>query len=102
LMAIFKASPDPLIVYDTFDQVRYLNDAFTKVFGWQLHELKGAEFSFVPEGEQQISGDLFLKKNHTNINKTIRFETKRYTRSGDIVNIYSKYSTECHLDKRVW
>ena len=35
------AVPDPVVVYDIDGRVTYLNKAFSRVFGWELNELKG-------------------------------------------------------------
>ncbi len=87
IMAIFKASPDPIIVYDRQDHVRYLNDAFTHTFGWYLEEVQGKIIPIVPEGEQKISCDIYLCDNGNKQGTAVQFETKRNTKYGSTLNI---------------
>ena len=86
LMAIFKASPDPVLVYDSLDHVQYLNNAFATTFGWHLDEVKGKKIPFIPEGEQNISRDIYLNDIGKDKN-AIHFETKRYTKDGNLLDI---------------
>lgn len=85
-MAILKASPDPILVYDNLNHVQYLNDAFTATLGWQLEDVKGKKIPFVPEGQQKISCDLFVDDMSGVKETAIRFETTRYTKNGLLLN----------------
>ncbi|MCP4552140.1 MAG: PAS domain S-box protein, partial [Bacteroidetes bacterium] len=87
LMAIFKASPDPVLVYDSLDHVQYLNDAFTATFGWNLKEVKGRKIPFIPEGQQKITSDVFFNDTGKVKDTEIRFETKRHTKDGKLLNV---------------
>ncbi len=87
LMAIFTASPDPVLVYDNRDHVQYLNDAFTNTFGWNLDEVKGRKIPFIPEGQQKISSDVYLYDTAKVKDTEIRFETKRHTKDGKLLNV---------------
>ncbi len=86
-IAILKASPDPVLVYDSLDHVQYLNNAFTATFGWRLSDVKGKRIPFIPEGQQKSSCDLFVGKNNEVAEAAIRFETTRYTKDGSLLNI---------------
>lgn len=88
LMAIFKASPDPVIVYDRLNHVQYLNDAFTTTFGWTLNEVKGKGIPFIPKDQQNTSSDIYLKEASQFKETVMRLETKRYTKDGRLLNIY--------------
>lgn len=47
--SVMEATPDPIIVYDIEGYVRYMNPAFTKVFGYTLEETIGKRMDhFVP------------------------------------------------------
>ena len=85
LRAIFKANPDPVVVYDTNGYPLYLNLAFTKVFGWYLEELQGKHIPFVPKDQEKISTakleEIFESGN------TVRFETKRLDKQGKSIDI---------------
>ena len=85
LMAIFKASPDPVLVYDCAEHVQYLNDAFTATFGWTLNEVKGKQIPFIPEDQQRVFCDSCTSG--TVKNTAIRFETKRYTKNRKLLNV---------------
>jgi len=87
LMAILKASPDPVLVYDSLNHVQYLNNAFTATFGWHLDDVKGKKIPFIPEGRQKISCDLFVDDISEVKETAIRFETTRYTKDGLLLNI---------------
>ena len=45
---ILEPAPDPVVVYDMYGRVSYLNSAFSRVFGWSLNESRGREIDFVP------------------------------------------------------
>jgi len=85
LAAIFEASPDPIVVYDTNGLVEYLNPAFEQVFGWSSQDLYGKKVPFVPPEEQDIT--------RTNIEKiytteeAVSFFTRRLTKSGTLRDI---------------
>jgi len=87
LMAIFKASPDPVIVYDSLDHVQYLNDAFTATFGWNLNEVQGRKIPFIPEGQQRIYSDIYLNNAGEFKETAIRFESQRFTKEGKLLDV---------------
>ncbi|MCP4162996.1 MAG: response regulator [Deltaproteobacteria bacterium] len=86
-LAILKASPDPVLVYNNLDHVQYLNNAFTATFGWRLSDVKGKRIPFIPEGQQKSSCDLFEDKSNEVAETAKRFETTRYTKDGSLLNI---------------
>ncbi|MCP3944211.1 MAG: PAS domain S-box protein [Desulfobacteraceae bacterium] len=79
------AVPDPIAFYDIKGKTTYINDAFTRVFGWDLEELLNNKYNFIPEEHLQETRDklkLLLK------NKKIHpLETKRFTKAGKTLNI---------------
>ncbi len=85
IQAILEAVPNPLVVYDTNGTPRYLNPAFTTVFGWQLDELKGKTIPFVPYDQQEKTmsaiSALYRDKG------IYSFETRRLTKDGRILDI---------------
>ncbi len=86
LQAIFEANPDPVIVYDTEGIPKYLNPAFINLFGWTLDDLRGRQVPFVPDDEKQITA-LKIREIY-NTKKTVRFQTKRLTKSGETIDFY--------------
>lgn len=87
ILSIFKANPDPIIVYDKNNSIKYVNDAFTKTFGWTFDELKMSNFIYVPDHQNKISFDTYLNIPEIEKKDTIRFETKRITKNGSILNV---------------
>ncbi len=86
LMAIFKAIPDPFLVYDRLDHVQYLNDSFADTFGWNLDEVRGSTIPFTPEDQQKISCNV-LNDTGKAKDAVIRFETKCFTKESMLLNI---------------
>ena len=86
LKAIFGAIPDPVAVYDAKGNALYLNTAFIEVFGWSLKELQGKRIPFVPEDQKALSR-LKIKEIYKT-GEPVRFETKRFTKHGKIIDIF--------------
>lgn len=82
---VMEACPEPIVVYDMEGQVQYLNLAFTRVFGWELHELIGKRIPYVPKENQAETDRMLeiLKKGEMYFG----FETQRYTKTRDIVDV---------------
>jgi PAS domain S-box-containing protein len=79
-------APYPIVVFDLYGNVSYLNPAFTQVFGWSFNELEGKTLNFLPPGaEKEGNEDLrqiyeekgFLQK-----------ETKRITKDGRVLEVF--------------
>lgn len=85
--AIFKASPDPIIVLDESNSVQYINQAFTSTFGWEPEELKGKVYSFDPEGKEVFSTALFSMEKSSEKRSEIRLETKAVTKDKNILDV---------------
>ncbi len=101
LMAIFRASPDPVIVYDNHNQVQYINDAFTAVFGWDTDDLREHEIFFVPEGAKPMPGDRAINKTDGIHDAPIRFETKRSAKGGRILDVSLSAALMKDIDQNV-
>ncbi len=86
LKAIFGANPDPVAVYNAIGHPLYLNDSFFEVFGWTLKELQGNRIPFVPDDEKKLA--LTKIKEIYKTGKPVRFETKRFTKQGKIIDIF--------------
>ncbi|MGM0453750.1 MAG: PAS domain-containing hybrid sensor histidine kinase/response regulator [Thermodesulfobacteriota bacterium] len=85
LRAILQATPDPMIVYDETHTPRYVNPAFTHVFGLTLETLQ--ETGFPCEGDDNVE-DLPAKIreiNHTG--GPLKFETRLTTGGGNVLEI---------------
>ena len=80
--------PYPIVVFTPDGRVSYLNPAFTEVFGWSLEELEGKGIPYVPPGLEVETS----KKISSLFKERIipRYETKRLTRSGQILDVVLK------------
>ncbi len=85
LKTILEANPDPMIVYDLKGHPQYLNPAFTKIFGWTLEEVKGEMVPFVPDNQKNLSSKKI--KELYDHGKPISFETKRFTKDNQCLDI---------------
>jgi len=82
---IMETFADPVVVYDNQGLVTYANPAFTEVFGWKFSEIIGKRVDFVPDtavDETQIAIETVLAEG-----RVTGFETRRYTRSGQILDV---------------
>lgn len=83
--AILEGSPNPIVLYDSVGNVLFINQAFTRVFGWKLDEITGRRLAFVPpENQEETSRAIEIIK--TEQDRYI-FESRRLTRSGDILDV---------------
>ncbi len=85
------AVPDPIIFYDLEGKVVYLNPAFTTVFGWDLDDLRNRQIDFVPAENIQETKDAVERM--LKGEKILSLETKRYTKSGEVLDIQLSSST---------
>jgi len=85
LEAIFEASPDPIVVYNTKGHVEYVNPAFQQVFGWTQAELAGQRIPFVPTDEQEITTAKIKEIYKTE--QAVSFHTRRLTKDGNLRDI---------------
>jgi len=83
---MLEASPNPIVYYNETGEVTYLNPAFTRVFGWSLKELWGKRVDFVPE-ENREQTKKALQKTIANPEGNYGFITRRYTKTGDILDV---------------
>lgn len=84
--SLLSSSADAIAIYDLEGRTRYVSPAFTALFKWTLEELEHKPIPFVPESEKEITDALFqeLRQDGTPCQG---YETKRYTKSGDIVDV---------------
>lgn len=87
LQAMFKASPDPIVVYDLQGRVKYLNAAFEHVFGWTLDELRGQRIDFVPDANMPETQDAIKRIFGEVIEHVVAFESRRFTKSGAVLDV---------------
>lgn len=83
--SLMTAAPDPIIVYDLNLKPRYMNPAFTRIFGWNLNEMMDIKKNFIYEGEWEKTDEavkIILKEGFIS-----SFETKRNTKSGIVLDV---------------
>ncbi len=83
--SLFNASPDPMVVYDIQGVPTFINNAFTRVFGWTFDEIRGKRIDFVPseyQAETQAMIAMGLRGEYLS-----DIETKRSTKDGRIVDV---------------
>jgi len=85
LKTILEANPDPMIVYDLSGYPKYLNPAFTDVFGWSLDEVEDRKIPYIPEDQEQMTSEnikaVFEK------GKPLSFETRRLTKFNECIDV---------------
>jgi two-component system cell cycle sensor histidine kinase/response regulator CckA len=83
--ATLEASPDPIVVYDVNGHTTYVNPAFSRVFGWELSELKGARIPYIPPSEQEIASNLLRRG--VKQDEPISVTSRRLTKDGRIIDV---------------
>jgi PAS domain S-box-containing protein len=83
--SLIETVADPVIVYDQDGKVVYVNQSFSKVFGWTSQEVLGRQLDFVPSDESPLT--------MAKLDEVMRagvchgFETRRFTKDGRIVHV---------------
>ncbi|MBI9089647.1 MAG: cache domain-containing protein [Desulfobacterium sp.] len=82
---ILETSPNSIILYDTVGKIRFVNNAFTRVFGWELNEVAGKELDFVPpESLAETERAIRITRGSDTCHA---FETRRTTRDGRVLDV---------------
>lgn len=84
---ILESSPNPIIVYDTYDNIIYLNPAFTRVFGWTATEFVNSNIPFIP-AENKSETDQALAQVKTSNKEYIEFDSCRHNKAGENINVH--------------
>jgi PAS domain S-box-containing protein len=84
--AMLESSPNPIVLYDTVGNTKFLNPAFTRVFGWSLEEVAERKIDFVPP-ENQIETTEAIQTVFSSDSGLYTFETRRKTKDGLILNV---------------
>ncbi len=82
---VLEAVPDPIMVYDRKGEIAYLNPAFSRIFGWTLHDVRRDGINFIPiehlDETRIISSQIQRGKTISGI------ESYRLTKGGERVNV---------------
>lgn len=84
--SLLDSSPGAVVVYDQEGRTQYLNDSFTRIFGWRLEEVQGRRLPFVPDSQREVTMAMVESVIHDGL-PCYGFETKRYTKEGDVVDV---------------
>jgi diguanylate cyclase (GGDEF)-like protein/PAS domain S-box-containing protein len=87
---LMDAVPDPVIVFDQEGKVTFLNRVFTRVFGWELHEIIGKPLNFIPDESRAESMEALKRMRRGNV--AIALETRRITKFGKTLDIQGSIS----------
>jgi len=85
LQVALGAAPDPVVIYDEQGRTKYINPAFTRVFGWRPDELLDRHIDFVPEPEKATTRAVIQRV--LKGERITEFETQRYTKDGQLVEV---------------
>jgi PAS domain S-box-containing protein len=83
--SLLHSTPDAVAIYNLNGEVAYVNPAFTSIFGFSLDELRGRKTPFVPD--DQAERTLATIKRVLAGEPVSAFETKRFTKFGDVLDI---------------
>lgn len=84
--AVLESAPNPIVVYDDDGRVLFINPAFTRTFGWRADELLGQGIDFVPPENREETQDA-IRQAYADPESTHRLETRRRTRSGEVIDV---------------
>ena len=90
-MHLLDFVPYPMVVFKLDGRVNYLNPAFTDMFGWTLDELAGRHIPYVPPDLEEETGKGIQKPTRGKFVR--RFETKRLTRDGRVLDVAVRVTT---------
>jgi PAS domain S-box-containing protein len=84
--SLLNHSTNAIQVYDLQGRTRYVNTAFTTMFGWTVDDAENDKMDFVPEGERDATSIVIgnVIRNRTSING---FDTKRLTKDGTVLDV---------------
>jgi PAS domain S-box-containing protein len=74
-----------MVVYDDRGRVTYFNPAFTRVFGWELAELRGRTVPFVPQSEEKASAAVIRRC--LDQDDPVSLTTRRRTKDGRLLDV---------------
>ena len=89
--SLLDFSPYPIVVYDLCHKPIYLNDAFTRIFGWTMENAKDQRIPFSPKGSHHSIDEDFSKiEKDQGLSRQI---TQRLTRDGRVLDVVLRAAT---------
>jgi PAS domain S-box-containing protein len=89
--SLLNSSADAVVVYDLEGNTQYVNDSFSRIFGWTIDELKNRTIPYVPDSEREATMNMIRTVLQNGVPYT-GFETKRYSKDGRLLDISSSAS----------
>jgi PAS domain S-box-containing protein len=83
--------PYPMVVFKLDGRVSFVNSAFSEMFGWTLDELAGRHIPYVPPDLKEETGTVLKKPTREKFIR--RFETKRVTKDGRVLDVAVRVTT---------
>lgn len=84
--SLLNSSADAILLLDSDQKARYINPAFTRIFGWTLEDLKSGKALHVPRPLAKSFSET-IKKIMTDDSSIKGFETQRHTRDDNILDV---------------
>ena len=83
---ILNSTPDAIVMYDLAGGTQYINQAFTRTFGWVLDEIRGKHMPYVPDSEKEVTE---VRLGRVVVEGIVEsgFETKRLTKDGSLLDV---------------
>jgi PAS domain S-box-containing protein len=85
-VSLLNSSADAIVIYDMEGNARYVSPSFTRIFGWTMEEVVGKRIPFLPDSEREPTMRIITGLIEHGI-PCMGFETKRYTKEGNILDI---------------
>ncbi|MDY7034770.1 MAG: PAS domain S-box protein [Thermodesulfobacteriota bacterium] len=84
--SLLHSSADAIVIYDLEGRARYVSPTFTDMFGWTLQDVEGKKIPFLPDSEREptMAGIREIIEKGDAIQG---FETKRYTKDGNLIEV---------------
>jgi two-component system, cell cycle sensor histidine kinase and response regulator CckA len=82
--SLLNSSADAVVVCDVEARVQYVNDVFTRIFGWTKAELQGQWIPYVPDCESEGTREI-IERVMALGTPCSGMETKRYTKDGRLL-----------------
>lgn len=85
-LSLLNSSPDAIVIYDLQGSTQYVNDSFTRIFGWTNEELEGRRVPYVPDSEETVTMAA-IEGLIRNGSPCTNLETKRLTKDGRVLEV---------------
>jgi PAS domain S-box-containing protein len=84
--SLLNSSPDPIVIYDMEGRTRFVNDSFTRVFGWTSEELENRRIPYLPDSERDATMSV-IRDLIENGKSCGLFDTRRSTKGGETLDV---------------